>query len=63
VERQRKSSVGVVSDENLSVPDFKWFQELHRIMKGRAVVSPVYLLDSTNPGDLPTPAGSGPSRR
>ena len=61
-DRQRKSGVGVESDEDLSVPDFKWFEDLHRVMKGRAVVSPVHLLDSTNPGDLLTPAASGVPR-
>ena len=51
--------IGVVSDENLSVLDFKWFEDLHRVMKGRVVVPPVHLLDSANPGDLPSPAASG----
>ena len=58
-DRKRKSGVGVESDEYLSVPDFKWFEDLHRVMKSRAVVSHVHLLDSTNPEDLPTPAASG----
>ena len=58
-ERQRKSGVGVESDKDLSVPDSKWFEDLHCVMKGRAVVSPVHLLDSTNPGDLPTLSTSG----
>ena len=61
-DRQRKSDVGVESDEDLSVPDFKCFEDLHHVMNGRAVVSPVHLLDSTNPGDLLTPAASGVPR-
>ena len=62
VDRQRKSSVRVESDKDLSIPDFKWFEDLHRVMKGRAVVSSVHLLDSTNPGHLPTPVASGVSQ-
>ena len=31
-------------------------------MIGRAMVSPVHLLDSTNPGDLPTPTVIGVSQ-
>ena len=62
VDRQRKSGVRVESDKDLSIPDFKWFEDLHRVMKGRAVVSSVHLLDSTNPGYLPTPVASGVSQ-
>ena len=57
VDRQRRSGAGCESDdEDVTVPDFKWFAEIHRVMKGRAVISPVQLLDSTNAAPSPTPA-------
>ena len=62
-DRQRKSAVGVELDEDLSVSDFKWFEDFYCVMKGRAVVSSVHLPDSTNPGDLLTPAASGVPRK
>ena len=39
VDRWRKSGAGCKSDdENLTASDFKWFAEIHRVMKERAVV-------------------------
>ena len=39
VDRWRKSGAGCESDdENLTASDFKWFAEIHRVMKKRAVV-------------------------
>ena len=35
---QRKSNPGVELDEDLSISDFKWYEDLHCVMKGRAVV-------------------------
>ena len=34
INMQRKSGVGVESNDELSVPNFKWFEDLHRVLKG-----------------------------
>ena len=57
MDRQRRSGAGCESDdEDVTVPDFKWFAEIHRVMKGRALISPVQLLDSASAAPSPTPA-------
>lgn len=53
----RKSSTGCESDdEDITVLDFKWFANIHCVMKGSAVVSPVQLVDSARAAPSPTPA-------
>ena len=52
VDRLRKSGVGVKSDDDLDDSDifvsFKWFHELHAIMRRRAVVNPPSLYNSSS---------------
>ena len=52
VDRLRKSGVGVESDDDLDDSDifvnFKWFNELHTVMRRRAVVNPPSLFDSSS---------------
>ena len=47
VDRLRRSGVGVESDdEEVTVRDFRWFHELHSVMKGRPVSHPLHVVDS-----------------
>ena len=48
VDKLRKSGVGVESDDEDGIfTNFKWFFELHRILKKRANINPVHLLESS----------------
>ena len=46
VDRLRKSGVGTESDEEITVDDFKWFADVHRVMKTRAIIYPPHVVDS-----------------
>ena len=46
VDRLRRSGIGRKSDDEVTVYDFKWFHEVHRILKNRAVINPPHVLDS-----------------
>lgn len=47
VDRLRRSGVGLESDdEEVTVRNFKWFNELHAVMKGRPVSNPKNVQDS-----------------
>ena len=46
VDRLRKSGVGTESDEEITVDDFKWFADVHRVMKARAIIYPPHVVDS-----------------
>lgn len=50
-DRLRRSGVGIESDDDLEDHEifigFKWFEDLHPVMRRRAVVSPPALLDSS----------------
>lgn len=63
MDRYRKSGVGAESDEDFSISDFKWYEDLYCTLWGRVVASSVHILDSTNPGNLPTPTAIGVLRR
>lgn len=53
---QRKSSTGCESDDkDVTIPDFKWFVEIHSVMKRRDVVSPVQLVESALAAPRHTP--------
>ena len=56
VDKLRKSGVGLDSDEEESdiYVGFKWFFELHTVMRRRAVVNPPALLDSSASGQQAT---------
>ena len=57
VDKLRKSGVGVESeDEDDLFVSFKWFFEVHQVMKGRAVVNPPALLESSSTSRSSTPA-------
>ena len=49
VDAQRRSGAGVESDDDdlEDVPGFRWFAEIHSVMRTRAVVSPPALLDTS----------------
>ena len=65
VDRLRRSGVGLESDdEEVTVRDFKWFNELHAVMKGRPVSNPQYLQDSakassSTPSSAPCKTATG----
>ena len=46
VDRLRRSGVGMESDDEVTVHDFKWFADVHRVMKNRAVTNPKHVVDS-----------------
>ena len=46
VDRLRKSGVCTESDEKITVDDFKWFADVHRVMKTRAIIYPPHVVDS-----------------
>ena len=39
VDKLRRSGAGVESDDEVTIADFPWFQEMHRVLKHRAVTS------------------------
>ena len=43
VDRLRKSGVGTESDEEITVDDFKWFANVHRVIKTRAIIYPLHV--------------------
>ena len=55
VDAHRRSGAGVSSDDDSfeDVPGFRWFSEIHSIMRTRAVVSPPALLDTSVTGNQP----------
>ena len=55
VDAHRRSGTGVSSDDDSfeDVPGFRWFSEIHSVMRTRAVVSPPALLDTSVAGNQP----------
>ena len=49
VDKLRRSGVGLDSDDEDEIfVNFKWFFDLHRVMKKRAIVRPPALLESSS---------------
>ena len=46
VDGLQRSGIGTESDDDVTVYDFKWFVEMHSIMKNRAVANPKHMVDS-----------------
>lgn len=50
VDRLRRSGIGMESDdEDVTARDFKWFHQLHAVMKSRPVSNPRHVVDSARP--------------
>ena len=62
VDRLRRSGVGLESDdEDVRVYDFKWFTEIHAVMKGRASANPKHVVDSATYAAVPANQAVMPS--
>ena len=45
INRHGRSGAGVESDEEVTQGDFRFFSQIHRVLRGRAVVNPPHLLE------------------
>lgn len=59
VDRLRRSGVGLESDDEVNVRDFRWFNELHAVMKARPVSNPQHVVDSTKATPSNSPSNEG----
>ena len=50
VDKLWRSGAGVESDDEVTIADFPWFQEMHRVLKHRAVTNPPNVIDSATSG-------------
>ena len=65
VDRLRRSGIGTESDDDVTVYDFKWFAEMHSVMKNCEVANPKHVVDSatfepaTSPSTSESPRSNG----
>lgn len=55
INRLSRSGIGTDSDDEAAVYDFKWFSQIHRVMKNCMAVNPPHMMDIATFQPSPTP--------